>query len=626
MLDVLRKHASGWVAKVLLSLLVLSFAIWGIADVFRGFGTRDLAQVGSVKIGIEMFRQLYQDRLQQLSRQLGRGITPDQARSLGLDRQMLGELISDTALDEKARQLRLGIDNETLLAHIHANPAFRGTDGKFDPARFYDVLRQVGFTEQRFVDSERRLVLRQQFARALGGDIAAPQVLRDAIRRFESEERSVEFVTLDRAQATDVPAPSASEIDKFYEDNKVAFRAPEYRKIVVLALTPESLAGGMEISEADLRQAYEQRRDRMGTPERREVEQIVFPSATEAEAAAKRIAEGAKFEDIVTERGLKPSDVKLGTITRCEILDTTVADAVFALPQGQVSKPVTGRFGTVISRVLRIEPGKEPAFAEVADALRKEIAIGRGRNLMLDQHDKIEDERAGGARLAEVAAKLRLKSIEIEAVDRSGRGPDGKPIEGVPSLNEMVAGAFATQVGVETDPIEASGGTGYVWYEVTGITPSRDRSLDEVRERVEARWRDERIAKRLAERADAIRAKLDPGASFQVAAPGLTVEKREKIRRGRDVEGLDRRTLAAMFETAQGKSGVAVAADGVGRIIFRVTAVTVPEGAADSRLVAELATGLQDDLLVQYVMLLQTELGVTVNEAALRALTGGAGN
>jgi peptidyl-prolyl cis-trans isomerase D len=626
MLDALRRHAGGWVAKIFLSLLVLSFAVWGIADVFRGVGSQDLAQVGSTKIGIETFRQLYQERLQQLGRQLGRALTPEQARAINLDRQMLGELISETALDEKTRQLRLAVDNDALLAHIQSNPAFRGADGKFDPARFFDVLRSNGFTEQRFVDAERRLIQRQQFVRALGGDAAAPEVLREAIRRFESEERAVEFVMLDRGQAGDLPAPSPSEIDKYYEDNKAAFRAPEYRKIVALALTPEVLASEVQISDDDLRKLYEQRRGRMGVPERRQIEQIVFPNAPEADAAAKRLAEGAKFEEIMAERKLTAGDVSLGTIARREILDPTVAEAIFSLAEGEVSKPITGRFGTVIARVLKIEAGNEPGFAELESELRKELVISRARNLILDQHDKIEDERAAGGRLSEVAAKLRMKPIEVEAVDRSGRTPDGRLVEGVPSLNEVIAGSFETQIGVETDPIEVSGGAGYVWYEVVGITPSRDRPLDEVRDRVEARWKDERVAKILEERAEGVRKKLDAGETFQTAAPGLKVEQREKIRRGREVEGLDRNPLALIFQTPQGKTGVTLGSDGVSRAVYRVTNVDVPSTSTPSRSVTELSTAVQDDLLVQYVLQLQNELGVRVNEAALRSISGFAGN
>jgi peptidyl-prolyl cis-trans isomerase D len=539
---------------------------------------------------------------------------------------MLGELISETALDEKTRQLRLAVDDEMLLAHIHANPAFRGANGQFDPARFYEVLRSLGYNERRFVDGERRLIQRQQFARAFGGDATAPEILREAVRRFESEERAVEFVMLDRIHAGDLPAPSPSEIDKYYEDNKIAFRAPEYRKVVVLALTPEALASEIQISDDDVRKLYDQRRGRMGTPERRQIEQIVFSNAAEAEAAAKRIAEGATFEEIVAERKLSAGDISLGTIAKREILDTAVADAIFALPQGELSKPITGRFGTVIARVLKIEPGNEPTFAELEADLRKELATSQARNLILDQHDKIEDERAAGSRLSEVATKLRMKPIEIEAVDRSGRAPDGKRLEGVPSLGEVVAGAFATQIGVETDPVEVGTGAGYVWYEVVGITPSRERPLEEVRDRVEARWKDERAAKALQERAEGIRAKLDAGETFQAAAPGMKVEQREKIQRGREVEGLDRNPLALIFQTPQGKAGVAVGSDGVSRAVYRVTNVNVPATSTPSRRVNELSIAVQEDLLVQYVMQLQNELGVRVNEPAFRTITGVPGN
>jgi peptidyl-prolyl cis-trans isomerase D len=535
---------------------------------------------------------------------------------------MLGEMISETTLDVKMNQLGLNIDNETLIAHIHANPAFRGPTGSFDPNRFYDLLRSAGLSEERYVDSERRLILRQQFARAVGGDAAAPEVMRDAVRRFETEQRTIEYVELDRASAGPVPDPTPAEIEAYFAEHKASFRAPEYRKLAIIALTPETLAGAIKISDEEVRKAYEERRDRFATPERREVEQIVFPNSAEAEAAAQRLAGGAKFEEIAADRGLKQGDIALGMVARSEILDPAVAEAVFALKAGDVSKPVTGRFGTVIARVNKIEAGKEPAYADVADSLRKELAVTRARNELLDQHDRIEDERAAGARLAEVANKLGLKLVTVDAVDRSGRAPDGKTVENVPALTELLPGAFATDVGVETDPVEFDNGNGYVWYEVAEITPSRERSLEEVRDRVVARWKDEQLAKRLAERAESIRSRLDAGEGFDKAAAGLKVEKREGIRRGRAVEGLDRGTLAAVFDTAKGKAGIGLADDRVGRTVFRVTEVTVPEGTATSERAAELATNVQEDILVQYVLQLQEQYGVTVNEAALRTITG----
>jgi peptidyl-prolyl cis-trans isomerase D len=624
MLEALRKSSGGIIAKVFIGLLVLSFAIWGIGDIFRGVSARDVAEVGSIKIDTETFRQAYQERLQQISRQIGRGITPDQARGMGIDRQLLGEMISESTLDAKARELGLNVNDETMLARIHANPAFRGVSGNFDPGRFYETLRSAGFTEQRYVESERRLMLRQQMGRALGADTTAPKVLRDALRRYQNEERSVQFVELTRDQATDVPAPSPSEIETYFNERKTAFRAPEYRKLVILALTAETLADEIKIPDDELKKTYEGLRDRLGQPERRQVEQIIVIDQAEAKSVSDRIASGAKFEDIVAERNLKPGDVELGLVAKREILDQKVADAVFALPQDEISKPIPGRFGTVIARVTKIEPGKQPSFDDVADTLRKDLAIQRARNTILDRHDKIEDERAAGAHLTEVAAKIGTKAITIDAVDRSGRGPDGKVIESVPGMSSVLPEAFAATVGVETDPIEVDNGSGFIWFEVAEVTPSRDRTLDEVRDRVVERWRDDEIAKRLAERADTIRAKLDAGEKFETAAPALTVQTRDKIKRGATVDGLDRTMLAAILETAQGKTGVTAAPDNVGRTVYRVTAVEIPaDAAAEPQRLAELNIGVQDDILVQYVLQLQSRMGVRVNQEALRTVTGG---
>jgi hypothetical protein len=132
------------------------------------------------------------------------------------------------------------------------------------------------------------------------------------------------------------------------------------------------------------------------------------------------------------------------------------------------------------------------------------------------------------------------------------------------------------------------------------------------------------VSKRLAERAEAIRGKLDAGESFAVAAPDLAVQTREKMKRSGTVDGLDRAALASMFETANGRSGVVNKPDNVGRIVYRVTAVETPQGAGpEGERLAELNLGLQDDLLVQYVLDLQGKMGVRVNQEALRSVTGG---
>ena len=128
---------------VVLGLIAISFGIWGIGDIFRGFGTSTLAKVGSHEIRIDTFRQLYQDRLQQIGRQMNRPILPDQAKALGLDRQLLSEVISETALDERTRQLRLNISDAEVAREITESASFKGINGQFERARFEATLRNM---------------------------------------------------------------------------------------------------------------------------------------------------------------------------------------------------------------------------------------------------------------------------------------------------------------------------------------------------------------------------------------------------------------------------------------------------------------------------------------------------
>src|SRR6202171_2846642 len=155
MLRGMRKASSNWLGKtimaVVMGVLIISFGVWGIADIFRGFGQSTLAKVGHIEISTEQFRQLYTEKLQQIGRQFGRPLTMEQARAFGLDRQVLQQTIAEAALDEEARRLGLGQSNDETMRMIFNDPNFRGVNGAFDPARFQTVIRQFGFSEQRFI-------------------------------------------------------------------------------------------------------------------------------------------------------------------------------------------------------------------------------------------------------------------------------------------------------------------------------------------------------------------------------------------------------------------------------------------------------------------------------------------
>jgi peptidyl-prolyl cis-trans isomerase D len=630
MLRGLRQASSNWLGKLVMAavvgFLIISFGIWGIGDMFRAYGRSTLARVGSTEIGVEQFRQTFNDRLRQLGQRLNRPITPDQARAFGLDRQLLGEMIAEAALDERARQLRLNLSDEEVARQIRADPSFRGPAGEFDRFRFEQIIRSMGLNEARYAAEQRRTSLRRQVASTISGQMVAPKTVADALNRYQNEERTIEYVLLDRKAAGDVEAPTPEVLQKYFDERKAAYRAPEYRKLVVLPISAVELARSIEISDDEARRFYDGHRDRYGTPERRQLQQIVFPNAEEARAAAERIAGGTAFLAIATERGLKEQDIDLGLVAKASIFDHAVAEAAFSLAEGGTSAPIEGRFGTTLVHVVKIQAGQAKPFEEAAADIKKDLAIERAKPKVLDTHDKIEDERASGMRLDEVAKKLNLSYRTVEAIDRSGRDPNGQPVGDIPT--NLVAAAFTTDVGVDSDPVQLPGG-GFVWYDVISIAPSRERALDDVKDKVEAQWRDDQVTQRLAAKAAEMVDKLKSEASFADVAggAGVTVQTLWGLKRGRASGPISANGIEAVFRTAKGAPGSAEGSGPTERIVFRVTDVNVPifePASADSqRQLEALRRSLSDDIYGLYVVRLESELGTSINEDALRRATGG---
>ncbi|MBN8990989.1 MAG: SurA N-terminal domain-containing protein [Rhizobiales bacterium] len=630
MLRGIRKASSNWLGKAVMSVvmgvLILSFAVWGIADIFKGFGQSTLAKIGKTEISTEQFRQIYTDKLQQLGRQFGRPLTQEQARAFGLDRQVLQQTIAEAALDEDARRMGLGQSDAEVMRVIYNDPNFKGLDGNFDPARFQATIRQFGYTEQRYLAEQRRVGLRRQIAGTVSAGLGPPKLLIDALTRFQNEQRSVDYIKLDAAQAGTIDTPSPETLAAYFDDHKTQFRAPEYRKLSFVVVSPEEIGKWSEVSDEDAKKVFEQRRDRIGTPEKREVQQIVFPNADEAQAARARITSGMSFDDLAKERNLNPADVDLGMIAKSAIIDPAIADAAFALPAGEVSQPVQGRFGVALVKIGKIEAGVMPTYESVAAQVKKELATERARVKISELHNKMEDERGGGATVIEAAQKLGLAAVTVEAVDRSGRAPDGQPVANIPRGLDVVSQAFNSSVGVDNDPIQFGGG--YVWYDVLGVTPSRERNLDEVRAQVEAKWREDQISAKLRAKATDIVGKLEQGGTLaaEAASIGSKVETAAGFRRDASLPGVPSGVVTAAFRTAKDGVGQTPGAGGSEWIVFRVTDISMPsvDVASDDvkKLKETLLRGLTDEQVAQYVTKIQSEIGTTINQAAFAQVTG----
>ena len=501
----------------------------------------------------------------------------------------------------------------------------RPRTGQFDRAQFEGFLQSIGFTEQRYFDELSRTIPRREITEAVSSDISVPKAYLDAVNQFQNQQRSIQYVALGPEQAGDIPQPTTEQLTKYFNDRKILFRAPEYRKVTTVAVTPAELAKTMTVSDADAKKRYDDNLKQYQTPERRHVEQIVFPDMAQAQAASTRLKSGIKFDALAAERGLKASDIDLGTVAKSAIIDPTVANAAFALKPGEVSAPIQGKFGVVIVTVLSVDPAETKAFNVVEPFIKADMALERAKSKVQDLHDKMEDARAGGTTLAEAAKTLGLQAVTLD-IDRSGRDPAGKFVTAIPGATNVISGAFSNDVGVDTYPIDADGG--YVWYEVEAVTPAHDRTLDEVKTEVQQRWHDDQVAARVKAKAADLLDKLKTGNPFDAlaTADNVKVQTATDLKRGPASGGISPKVTDAVFHTANGGFGSSEGDKPTQWVVFRVSDVKTPpldpNSADGKKLVQLLQQAMSDDVFTQYLGWLEDNLGTTINQPALAQAVG----
>jgi peptidyl-prolyl cis-trans isomerase D len=598
-LDTLRKGAGGVIGVIFVLLLIASFIIWFPAGWFQGYGAQDLITVGDIKIGQQEYMRAQQDVLRAMSTQAGRSLSMQEARALGLDNRVLERLVGGAAIDTHAKALGLGISDQVLLEEIMKDPAFKDTAGNFNPLAFQQALRSGGLTEQSYLLSLRERNLRRQILTTIGKVVNSPSMLVDALNTFNGETRTLRYVLVPASVAGTIPEPTEQDLKGYYENHQSKFTQPEYRKIGVLAVTPETVKDQVEITEGDLESAR---------------------------AAYDKIQSGTDFVALAKEQGLSESDIDLGTLARTELADPTIAEAAFNLEANTVSEPVAGKLGgVVLLRVTEIQPGKIPTFDEAKAALEKKLLKERATGAIFDLHDKIEDELASGTTLSEAASKLKLDYQLIDQVDREGRKPDGSTVT-LPAQKDVLNAVFATDTGVENDPIDAKD-DGVIWYEVLGIVPQQLKPFDQVKDEVAQDWRSDQVRTGVAKYAQDLVTTLNGGKTLDDVAKDLNVEvlTSDPLKRDGITVNVLPATVAQAFTLPE--KGFGSAASGVeeGRIVFQVDKVTPPpplDAAEADRLKQQLGLLISEDDTAEYFSALEARYGVSINQQALAKLIG----
>jgi peptidyl-prolyl cis-trans isomerase D len=619
MLDALRRSSQTWVAKALLILLVASFAVWGVSSTLVTGAASSVVTVGDVSVSPTDFRLAYERQVATMSQRFGMRLNAEQARAFGIENQVFAELVAGAALDQLSRDMSLGLSEGRLAQLIADDPAFRGVNGQFDRLAFSSVLRNAGLRENDYINNRSQVAIRTQVVEAVSDGYKAPAALTDALRQYRNESRTIDYLLLSNANIDPVKAPGDDVLMPWFEENKAKYRAPEYRKVVYVSLEPKDLVDTAAITDEALKADYEKNREKYRTPATRTIEQLTFKDRAAADVAAGKLASGTTFDALVAEEGKTATDVLLGDFTADTMPDAKLAGPAFAITtEGGTTPVIEGTFGPIILRVSNIRPETVKTFDEVKEELRNELALTEAADGILAVHDRLEDSRAEGLSLTDAAKQNNLKAVTLEAVDAQGNDPKGEEINGLPEEQALLAEIFKTEIGTETQPINV-GREGYAWFEVLDIIPDRDRTLDEVRDRVVADWTAEQQRQTLAKKAEELAGRLRSGGDLAGIAGelGIAVETKTGLHRGAQDPVLSPAAVAAAFSGPLGHVANTPGVDGEGQILLKVTEVntdaTSDALSNEDQQIAAVARASGDDILDQMVSSLQATYGVSIN-------------
>ena len=565
----IRDHATGWIAWVIVILISIPFALWGINEYLSPTSNVAVAVIDGTDVSINEFQRTYQRRRDQLRSLLGASFDINQLDEDRLREEALDQLINDEVVLQAAREGGMRIGDQQLAHAIQAQPVFN-QGGIFSEDLYQQWLRNQGFSPGRFEYDLKRSMLAEQIVAGIATSAIVTERELEAAVRLQRQKRVIETLTLPVARFSDVVIEEA-DIRAYYDSNQADYVAPEQVKLEYIELSRDAIASAVQVEDGELRAVYGQRMADFQTPEQRDASHILLTlddDADEATVAATRerleaikaqFDSGASFEELALEHSQDPGSARqggsLGAISR-GVMDPAFEDAVFELALNEVSDPVRSAFGLHLIKVDAIHASKLPAFEEVRDKMRAKYQDEKAEREFIELVETMvtlafEDSES----LQSVADALGLTPGVSDWVS-----PQVASNSGIGRNPAVIAAAFNPDVlrdGFNSEPIELDPSRVIV-LRIAEHRPSRQQPLEEVQDSIRRTLAAREARKLAADSGRTLLERLRSGEDRQDVAAQAELEWSGELELARDSRKVDASVANTVFRMTRPGSGQTV--------------------------------------------------------------------
>ena len=526
----IRAFAKSPFAVGLIGLLLISFAVFGISDVFRNQMVKDaVVQAGSRTIKAAEFKQAFDSNRKRYEQQSGQTITAEQAVAAGLDKQLANSMADNQSFAEMLNRLDVKASPKLIASELAKIPTFHDpVSGRFDKKAYQGWLQQQGITAEMLETEFGDNIAQTHFISGLLAGMQAPRLYGAIGATYNREGRTFTWFQVNPAAGGKPPEPTDDQLNAYIKANAARFTRPEMRELTVVHYSAAEIAKALPLNPAEVQKRFDFEKDSLSTPEKRTVVQIPIRDAAKAGDALARLQKGEDPNAVAKSLGVQPA--LYTDAPKSAISDRKVADAAFGLKEGESAGPIAGSLGTAIIKVTKITPGHAVTLADpavrqkVEDEVRKEAATQKVYDLV----QKYQDTHAGGGTLAEVSKKLGLTPVTLPATDKEGKALNGQPV-GLPSGDpkqpiipippKTLEAAFALPQGGETDMEEGASGEYYA-VRADKVLPQAPVTLAEAKAAVMNQYIREELIKRATAKANELAVRIRKGEAMATVAAG----------------------------------------------------------------------------------------------------------
>ena len=411
----------------------------------------------------------------------------------------------------------------------------------------------------------------------------------------------------------------------YHETNSQNFMAPEYKALTAVVLDSADIAKTIDVTDADLQKAYDERADDYITPETRALKQILVSDEIKAQEAAQLLDSGKALSDVATQVKANPVMMDIGTMTRNEAsaLSAEIGDAAFTIGKGAHTAPLKSPLGWHVIVVEDIVASVVKPLSEAKDALVADIKTTKALDQLFELSNQMEDLLGGGMTFEEAATELGVTLAKTPAVDAQGLTPAGTPAT-LPFASDLLKEAAKLQTGGESPLAENADNTAFFVVRVDAVTSPALRPFDTVKIPVAQAWDSTKRAEMAVEIAKTAQTRLQAGEDVTAVSKSLGFSAFTTLPFTRNGQGLQQGALPAeVIRQAFGLTqGSVVEAPGTGaHTVARVNSI---EKATDGEsnplytsVTEQTVNTLQNDLAQQMGEALQFRFPVNINQSVL---------